>query len=105
MSILRHLSKQEAEKHKNLLKKIEEMGQAPCKDYADDFFFDDGISITSRATQQIAKSICQECPAKQQCLEYAVVANIQYGIWGGLTIEERIELRKAMRKNPKQATA
>lgn len=80
------------------MKKIEEIGEAPCKDFADDFHFDDGVDVTSKAVQQVAKSICQQCPAKKECLEYAVVANIQYGMWGGLTVIERNNLRKNMRK-------
>lgn len=36
-----------------------------------------------------AKSICQICPVKQPCLEYAAEIKEPYGIWGGLTEAER----------------
>jgi hypothetical protein len=38
---------------------------------------------------QEAKRICNTCPIKQKCLEYALYWNEQYGIWGGLTVRER----------------
>lgn len=36
-----------------------------------------------------AKSICYGCVAMNKCLEYALSENINHGIWGGLTEEER----------------
>ncbi len=36
-----------------------------------------------------AKSICQICPVKGPCLDYAMVIREPYGIWGGLTESER----------------
>ncbi len=36
-----------------------------------------------------AKSICQICPVKEPCLEYAMAIREPYGIWGGLTEAER----------------
>jgi WhiB family redox-sensing transcriptional regulator len=36
-----------------------------------------------------AKSICQVCPVKRPCLDYAVEIKEPYGIWGGLTEAER----------------
>ena len=45
-----------------------------------------------------AKKICAECPAKEPCLEYAMEANEQYGVWGGVSPEGRRKLRKARRQ-------
>jgi WhiB family redox-sensing transcriptional regulator len=36
-----------------------------------------------------AKEVCRECPVQARCLEYATVNSIGYGIWGGMTAEER----------------
>lgn len=47
-----------------------------------------------------AKAICtglydgKPCPLLEKCLEFALVNNERFGIWGGTTAEERIELRK-----------
>ena len=43
-----------------------------------------------------AKSICNICPVRGQCLEYALAIREPYGIWGGLTeAERRILLTRA----------
>ena len=36
-----------------------------------------------------AKKICAPCPVKQQCLEHALRTPEYYGVWGGLSEEER----------------
>lgn len=42
-----------------------------------------------RMAISIAKEHCAACPIRLQCLEYAVTAKEEFGIWGGLTREER----------------
>lgn len=39
-----------------------------------------------------AKSICQICPVRSQCLDYANTIREPYGIWGGFTESERRQL-------------
>jgi WhiB family redox-sensing transcriptional regulator len=39
-----------------------------------------------------AKAICQVCPVRQPCAEYAITIREPFGIWGGLTEVERREL-------------
>jgi WhiB family redox-sensing transcriptional regulator len=41
------------------------------------FFSDDFDDITA------AKKICLSCDVREECLEYAIAAREQYGIWGG----------------------
>ena len=41
-----------------------------------------------------AKAICGECPARQECLEYALANDERFGIWGGLSERERRKLKK-----------
>lgn len=36
-----------------------------------------------------AKAICARCPVASQCLEEALDRGDQYGIWGGMSVEER----------------
>ncbi|MFQ5948450.1 MAG: WhiB family transcriptional regulator, partial [Acidimicrobiia bacterium] len=42
--------------------------------------------------EQKAKAICAVCPVKPECLEFAVQIREPYGIWGGLTENERRQL-------------
>jgi WhiB family redox-sensing transcriptional regulator len=36
-----------------------------------------------------ARTICNKCPVKQECLMFAVNNRIHYGIWGGRTPIQR----------------
>ena len=46
-----------------------------------------------------AKRICKGlCPIRMECLQAALDANIQDGIWGGLSGRQRTDLRKKLRK-------
>lgn len=40
-----------------------------------------------------AKEICSECVVSQECLVYALGNDERYGVWGGLTPEERRRLQ------------
>ncbi|WP_141564273.1 WhiB family transcriptional regulator [Mycolicibacterium palauense] len=40
-----------------------------------------------------AKQICEICPVKQDCAEFALSNDEQYGVWGGMTEAERLAQR------------
>lgn len=42
-----------------------------------------------------ARAICQDCPSKQPCLEYAMSRNERFGIWGGASERDRRKLAGA----------
>lgn len=46
-----------------------------------------GPSRTRR--QQRAKAVCARCPVAEKCLRWALAAREPYGVWGGLSAEER----------------
>lgn len=39
-----------------------------------------------------AKRICAGCPVRMECADYAVRAREPYGVWGGLSEEEREQI-------------
>jgi len=39
--------------------------------------------------EQRAKQICAHCPVVENCLRWALAAREPYGVWGGLSVEER----------------
>jgi WhiB family redox-sensing transcriptional regulator len=42
--------------------------------------------------------ICNDCPVKDECLEYALDINETHGIWGGLNELERKNLTNRRRR-------
>jgi WhiB family transcriptional regulator, redox-sensing transcriptional regulator len=50
-----------------------------------------------------AKAVCQLCPVRTQCLDYALRNAIRHGIWGGLDDEERARERRRRARRPDAA--
>lgn len=54
------------------------------------FFHPDGERGPSRRWRdRRAVAVCQECPVLAACREHALRVREPYGVWGGLTEEER----------------
>jgi len=68
--------------------------QAICRDTDPNLFFP--VGTTGFALMQInrAKQVCEECPVRVQCLDYALETNQDSGVWGGTSEEERRVLRR-----------
>jgi WhiB family redox-sensing transcriptional regulator len=68
--------------------------QAACRDHDPELFFP--IGNTGPALLQLgrAKRVCAGCPVQSLCLEWALLAGIDHGVWGGLSEEERRSLRR-----------
>lgn len=55
-----------------------------------------------------AKAVCNgddgrpPCPLLYACREYAVEANEKYGIWGGMSEQDRAKLRRCRRRTVKE---
>jgi WhiB family redox-sensing transcriptional regulator len=66
--------------------------EALCAQTGADFFFPEpGSSVRE------AKRICGMCPIRDACLEYAMDNDERFGVWGGLSEKERLELRRTSR--------
>jgi WhiB family transcriptional regulator, redox-sensing transcriptional regulator len=65
------------------------MADAPCKGKTADFFGQRG----STKTAERAIAICDTCPHQRECLQYALDNGEVHGTWGGLTAEQRKDLR------------
>jgi WhiB family redox-sensing transcriptional regulator len=77
---------------------------AACRGLGTDWFFaPDGERQPERdARERKAKAICSACPSRTPCLEFALTAG-RYGVWGGLTEEERDRERR--RRQRRKAVA
>jgi WhiB family redox-sensing transcriptional regulator len=60
-----------------------------------DYYDDPGKTTASNdyVNERFVKSICEECPLKIECLQFAV-KTVQHGIWGGTTESERRAIRR-----------
>ena len=62
------------------------------------FFNDDMLrGPEKQARESTAKKICTACPIKTECLEHALAVPENFGVWGGLTQEERMVIVKFKR--------
>lgn len=64
------------------------MNAVPCHNRDPELWF----PLSEKMTRQIAEAaaLCAVCPIRQQCLDYAIEQGEREGIWGGLTLTERI---------------
>jgi WhiB family redox-sensing transcriptional regulator len=77
---------------------------------SDLFFHPEGERGAARsARESAAKEVCMHCPVRIACAEHALTVREPYGVWGGLTEEEREEQyareRAARRAAAKAAAA
>lgn len=71
--------------------------EASCRGHTELFFApDDSESRVERRRREAqAKSVCQGCVVRVECLQEAFEADERFGIWGGLTERERRAARRA----------
>ena len=63
--------------------------QALCAQTDPEAFFPEKGGSTREA-----KRICQACAVRDECLEYALLNDERFGIWGGLSERERRRLKR-----------
>ena len=69
------------------------MHQARCRGAnPTEFFPSDGLGVES------AQHICDGCPVRAECLEYALVNRIEHGVWGGASERERRRILRRRRE-------
>lgn len=88
--------------------------EALCLRYPHDIFFpniidDDGVEWWDDGTiweaygdtssfYDEARTICVQCPARDECLDHALAEKERYGMWGGLTPIERRRIERKERR-------
>jgi WhiB family redox-sensing transcriptional regulator len=66
-----------------------------------DLFFPESQEQTKDVRPMIKKT-CNLCVHRSECLAFAVDNNIKEGIWGGLTPDERRQLKASTKPNTTQ---
>lgn len=64
---------------------------AACRFHPVDLFFPQ-----QGGAWQAAKDICNACPVRQDCLDWALAEGIRHGIWGGKSERERRTMRRTL---------
>jgi WhiB family redox-sensing transcriptional regulator len=62
-----------------------------------EFFLEESMRGKNKRTRELsAIAICNTCPVKQACLDHALSVPEIYGVWGGMTEEQRLILSKRL---------
>jgi WhiB family redox-sensing transcriptional regulator len=70
------------------------------------FFHPEGERGAARsARENSAKEVCMRCPVRAECAAHALAVREPYGVWGGLTEDEREELMGRARNRLVSAAA
>lgn len=72
--------------------------RAACRREDPELFFPIGYSEAFAAEVEKAKAICGACPVRGECLLDALGRPERYGIFGGMTPEERAKQRRRNRR-------
>ncbi|MFF7096364.1 WhiB family transcriptional regulator [Streptomyces rubradiris] len=56
--------------------------------------YEDPELFFSTSTEEIAKAVCSGCPVREDCVNHALDQGIEDGVWGGLTADERRNIRR-----------
>lgn len=68
---------------------------AACRHEDPELFFPIGTSGPAVALQvQQAKEVCNRCPVREECLQWALDTRQDSGVWGGFDEQERRTLRR-----------
>lgn len=67
---------------------------AACLDVDPELFFPVGKAAPARQQIEEAKAVCHRCAVRESCLDWALTAGQDQGVWGGLSEEERRRTRR-----------
>ena len=71
---------------------------AACAGLDPEIWFPDHVTVEGVERTAEAKQVCATCPVCTDCLEYALAAHEPYGIWGGMTKQERRNFARRRRR-------
>ena len=67
--------------------------EAACRQIPVELFFP-----PAEQESEVAKRVCSDCLVREPCLEFALAEGERFGIWGGLTSQERRSVAAKRRK-------
>ncbi len=71
--------------------------QGACREHDTDLFFhpEGERGSARRRRDETAKAVCAACPVLAQCRSHALAVKEPYGVWGGLSEDERNAIHEA----------
>ena len=68
--------------------------RAKCRIEDPELFFPVGTSGPAMLQIAKAKAVCQRCPVRTECLNWALASGQDAGVWGGTSEDERRALKR-----------
>jgi WhiB family redox-sensing transcriptional regulator len=69
---------------------------AACQDEDPELFFPIGNTGPALVQIEEAKAVCRRCPVLDSCLQWALDSGQDSGVWGGLSEDERRDLKRRL---------
>lgn len=79
--------------------------RAACRNEDPELFHPVGVSGPALLQVAEAKTVCRRCPVASACLGYALDNHIEFGLWGGLSEQERTALQRRIARTRQRAAA
>jgi WhiB family redox-sensing transcriptional regulator len=57
------------------------------------FYLEQGKKAENNMKIRAARQVCNHCPVRRECLQYALDNHIGFGIWAGTTPQQRKRIR------------
>ncbi len=74
--------------------------RAACRTENPELFFPSTAGAGAQRLQRQAKAVCATCPVLADCLSWALTEGLDFGVFGGLTADERRALRRHLFHQP-----
>jgi WhiB family redox-sensing transcriptional regulator len=68
--------------------------RAACLNFDPELFFPIGTTGPAVSELAAAQQVCLSCSVREQCLKWAVDHDVEHGVWGGLSEDQRRALRR-----------
>jgi WhiB family redox-sensing transcriptional regulator len=79
--------------------------QGICRDHdKPDLWYAGGNSTDARAQTREAQALCHVCPVQQACGQAALDRREKWGVWGGMTESQRVNILRQRGRGKGRAT-
>ncbi|MCL2489284.1 MAG: WhiB family transcriptional regulator [Propionibacteriaceae bacterium] len=68
--------------------------EAACLTEDPELFFPIGNTGPALAQIEDAKRVCRRCAVREECLQWAIDAGQDHGVWGGMSEDERRAMKR-----------